>query len=115
MQEVVKKLKNYEEFAVQKLRSRQLRIDEFSTQKGRKQSTVNQLLVYIQERNSLNDAKEFYDPETANGSGLSHVPSRPMSIPSPRGLIGRYSCLQPATRNSLGTTGHVFEDLPGSR
>lgn len=34
-----------------------------------------------------------------------------MSIPSPRGLISRDSCLQSATRNSLGTTGHVFEDL----
>ena len=39
--------------------------------------------------NSLNDAKELYDPETASSSGLSHVPSQPMSIASPRGSISR--------------------------
>ena len=27
----------------------------------------------------LNDAREFYDPETASSYGLSHVPSHPMS------------------------------------
>ena len=42
----------------------------------------------------------------------SPVPSQLMSIASPRGLISRDSCLQPAARNSLGTTGHVFQDLP---
>ena len=50
---------------------------------------------------SLNDAREFSDPETASISGLSHVPCQPLSIPSPRGLTSRDSCLQPATRNSL--------------
>ena len=35
-----------------------------------------------------------------------------MSIPSPRGIVSRDSCLQPDTRNSLGTSGHVFEGLP---
>ena len=35
-----------------------------------------------------------------------------MSIPCPRGLISRDSCLQPDTRNSFRTSGHVFEDLP---
>ena len=34
-----------------------------------------------------------------------------MSIPSPRGIISRDSCLQPDTRNSVGTMGHVFEGL----
>ena len=34
----------------------------------------------------LNDAKSFYDPETASSSGMSHVPNQPMSIPSPRGM-----------------------------
>ena len=37
--------------------------------------------------NYLNHAKEFYDPETLSSSGLSLVPSQPMSIPSPRGMI----------------------------
>ena len=53
----------------------------------------------------------IYDRETASSSGLSHVPSNPMSIPIPRGMICRDSCLQPSTRNSLGTSGHVFEGL----
>ena len=39
--------------------------------------------------NSVNDARQFFDPEPANSSGLSHVPSQPRSIPSPRGLICR--------------------------
>ena len=64
-------------------------------------------MVQIQELqdkvNSLNDAKEFYDPEIASISGLSSVPSQLMSIPSPRGLSSRNSCLQLATRNSLAT------------
>ena len=35
-----------------------------------------------------------------------------MSIPSPTGMGSRDSCLQLDTHNSLGTSGHVFEDLP---
>ena len=50
-----------------------MRIDELSTQEEESKSTVNQLVVQIQELqdkvNSLNDAKEFYDPETASSSG----------------------------------------------
>ena len=61
--------------------------------------------------NSLYDSRGFYDSETASSSGLSHVPSQPVSIPNPRGMIGRDPCLQPDTRNSLGTSGHVFEGL----
>ena len=72
-------------------------------------STVNQLLAQVQEVqdkvNSLSDAKEFYDPETASSSGVSHVPS-------PRGMLSRDSCMQPDTRSTLGTSGNVFESLP---
>ena len=86
-------------------RVRQLRSEELSAQKEQSKSTVHQLMVQIQELqdnvNSLNDAKEFCHPETA--SGLSHVPSQPMSIPSPRGMIHCDSCLQLDTRNSLGS------------
>ena len=88
-------------------RARQLRSEELSAQKEQRKSTVHQLMVQIQELqdrvNSLNDAKELCDPETASSSGLSHVPSQPMSIPSPGGTINRDSCLQPDTRKSLGT------------
>ena len=62
--------------------------------------------------NSWNDAQEFHDPEIASSSRLSHVPSQPMSLPSPGGMISRESCLKSDTRNSLGTSGHVFEGLP---
>ena len=45
-QEVAKQLKNYREFAGQKLKEpRQLKYDEFSTQQKENTSTVNQLLV----------------------------------------------------------------------
>ena len=90
-----------------------MKYDELSTKKKENSSAVNQLIVVqIQELkdkvNALNDAKEFRDPETASNSGLSHVPSQPLTIPSPRGMISRDSCLQPDTRNSLGVSRHVF-------
>ena len=76
---------------------------------------MNQLMVQIQElqdkRNSRSDVRESYDPETARSSGLLHVPSQPMSIPIPRGMISRDSCLQLDTLNSLGISVHVFEGL----
>ena len=94
-------------------RAQQLRIDELSTQKEESKSTVNQFMVQIQALqdmvNSLNDFSEFYDLEPASSSGLSHVPSQLMSVPSPRGMLGRDSCLQPDTRNSFGISGNVFE------
>ena len=47
-------------------RAGQLKYDEPSTQKEENPSTMNQLLVQIQELedkvNTLNDTKEFYDP-----------------------------------------------------
>ena len=94
-------------------RARQLRSYELSTQKEESKSTVNQLVVHAQELqdkvNSLSDVKEFYYLETASSSEFSNVPSQPVNIPSPRGLTSHDSCLQLATRNSLGTSGHVFE------
>ena len=56
-------------------RARQLKYDEPSTQKEDNPSAVNQFMVQIQELqdkvNSLTDAKEFHDPETASSTGLS--------------------------------------------
>ena len=60
---------------------------------------------------SLNDARIFHDPETASSSGASHVPSQLLSIPSPRGTISRDFCLPHETRNPVGSSGNVFEDL----
>ena len=96
--------------------AQQLRIDKLSRREKESQSTVNQLTVQIHELqdevNSLNDARDFFDPETASSSGLFHVPSQLWSIPSPRGMISRDSCLHPDIRNSLGISGNVFEDPP---
>ena len=89
-------------------------LTKLSTQEEESKSTVNQLMVQIQELqdkvNSPNDAKEFHDLETANS--FIHVPSQQMSIPSARGLISRDSSLQASARNSFGISGNVFEDLP---
>ena len=89
--------------------ARQLRIYELSTQEVESKCTVNQLMVQIQELqdkvNSLSDGREFIDSEKASGSGLSHVPSQTMSIPSRGGMTSRDSCMPPATQNSMGTLG----------
>ena len=60
--------------------------------------------------NSPNDARKIFHPETASSSGLSHVPSQLLRIPSPRGMLGRDSCQQPDTRNSFGISGNVLGD-----
>ena len=66
-------------------RARQLKLDELSLQQKENLSAVSQLMAQIQElrdKVTLNNAKEFHDPETASGSGLSQVPSQPTRIPS---------------------------------
>ena len=97
-------------------RARQMRIDESSMRQERNPSSVSQLLTQIRDMqntvNSLTDAREFYDPETASSSGMSHVPSQPLNISSPRGVLSRDSGLPLDTRNSMGTSGNVFESLP---
>ena len=66
---------------------------------------MTQLLSQIQEVqdtvNSVNDEKEFSDPETASSTGMSFVPSQPSGFPSPRGMISRGSCLPHHTLNSM--------------
>ena len=112
-QEIAKKWRNYEEYAV----SKRMESDNWELKKENP-SAVNQLLSQIQELqdkvNSLNEEKEFCALETAISSGMFHVLNQPSSIPSPRGMIGRDSCLQPDTRNSLGTLEHVFEGPPAA-
>ena len=92
-----------------------MKIDELSMQLERNPATVSQLLTQIQDLqnkvNSLNDAREFYDPETASSSGATHVPSPSLNVPSPRGMHSRDSGLPLDTRNSMGTSGNVFESL----
>ena len=42
----------------------------------------------------------------------SHDPSQPAVVPSPRGMARRDRSLRPDTRNSPGTSGNVFDNLP---
>lgn len=77
-------------------RTQQLRVDDLSRQELQEsQSTLNQLTVQIQEvqdkANSLNESRGFHDPETASSSGLSHVPSHPMIVPSSSGGLAEIS------------------------
>ena len=96
-----------------------LRIDELNIQQRQNPSSVNQLVAQIHDLqdkvNCLNDEKEFYDPETASSSGIFHVPSQPLSIPSLRPMISRDSCLPHDTRNSMDTSENVFEKTTCSR
>ena len=96
-----------------------MRTDELYAQKKEEPSTVNKLLSRIQDLedkvNALNEEKEFYDPETASTSGMSHVPSEPSRIPSPRGMLRRDSGLRHFSRNSTGTSGNVLEETTCSR
>ena len=62
--------------------------------------------------NSLSDAKELSDPETASSSGATHVPGQPFSIPSPRTMPCRDSGLPHKKLNIMGSSGNVFERLP---
>ena len=100
-------------------RARQLRTDELYAQKKEEPCTVNQLSSQIQDLQDkvyvLHEEEEFYDLETASSSGMSHVPSQPSRIPSPRGMLCRYSGLPHHTRNSMGTSGQVFEKFTCSK
>ena len=88
-------------------RARQLRIDEMSLQQERNPTTVSQLLTQSQDLRRI-----FYDPETASNSGTSRVPSQPLNILSPGGMLSRDSGLPLDTRIIMGTSGSVFESLP---
>ena len=90
-----------------------MRVDELSMQQERNPATESQLLTQIQDLQnkvkSLTDARDFYDPQTGSSSGASHVPSQPLNVPSPSGMLGRDSGLPLDTRNSMGTSGNVFK------
>ena len=78
-------------------RARQAKLDELSMMQQRDPQTVSQLLAQMRESqdkvNSLSDAREFHDPETAGSSGASHVTSPPLTNPSYRTVPRRDSGL----------------------
>ena len=69
-----------------------MRIDEFSRNELREShATIQELTSQIQglqERmNCMNDSREFQDVESICSGKLSHVPSQPAVVPSPRSLF----------------------------
>ena len=79
-----------------------MRIDEFSRNELRKShATIQELTSQVQklqERvNCMNDSREFQDLESICSGKLSHVPSRPAVVPSPRSMSSRYQSLRPDT------------------
>ena len=96
-------------------RARQAKLDELSMMQQRDPQTVSQLLAQMRESqnkvNSLSDAREFHDPETAGSSGASHVTGPPLTNPSYRTVPRRDSGLPPDTLNMMGIS-DVFERLP---
>ena len=63
----------------------------------------------LQEKvNVLYEKIECYHPETASSSGMFHVPSQPMWIPSPWDMLTRDSALSRCAQNSMGFSGVVF-------
>ena len=96
-------------------RALQSKLDELSMMQQRDPQTVSQLLAQMRESqdkvNSLSDAREFHDPETAGSFGASHVTSPPLTNPSYRTVPRRDSGLPPETLNMMGIS-DVFERLP---
>ena len=56
----------------------------------------------------MNDSQEFQDIESICSGKLSHVPSQPAVVPSPRAMSSRDQRLRPDTWNLSGTQGNVF-------
>ena len=58
----------------------------------------------------MNDSRKFQAVESICSGGLSHVPSQPAVVPSLRGMLSRNQSLRPDIRNSLATSGNVFDN-----
>ena len=53
--------------------------------------------------------RAFQDVESICSAKLSHVPSQPTVVSSPRGMLNVDQSLRPDTWNILGTSGNVFD------
>ena len=63
----------------------------------------------LQERvNCMNDSREFQEKESICSGKLSHVPSQPAVVPSPRSMLSRDRSMPPDTWNLSGTQGNVL-------
>ena len=82
-------------------------------QQQRNPATVSQMMAEsldLQNKvNSLSDAREFYDPESGNSSGATHVPDQTSTILSSR-ILPRCDCGLPRnTQNRTCIMGNVSE------
>ena len=73
-------------------RARELRVDEFSAQKLREShETIQRLTSQLQElqerMNYLSDSWELHEVDSIYGGKISHVPSQPARISSPRFML----------------------------
>ena len=106
-------------------RVQELRIDESSRRRLiENQDTINELTARIQELqneiNCMSDSKEFQDAESVR-SGLSHVPSQPVSFPphpDAGGMLRRSLGMPsrndrpPSIWDTHGISGNVFVNPP---
>ena len=92
-------------------KTRQSRIEELSMNQERSPSVANQLLSEIQKlqnnANSLTDERDFHDAEGSSSSGSSHVPTRPLNVPSRSEKPSREPAMPNDTRNAMGISGNV--------
>ena len=71
-------------------------------------SSLHKYKSYMKRKTFLNDSKEYQDLESICSGKLSHVPSQPAVVPSPRAMSSRDQSLGPDTWNMSGTQGNVF-------
>ena len=94
-------------------RAQELRTDEFSRNElGESHATTQELTSQVQElqerMNYMNDSTEFQDIESICSGKLSHVPSQPAVVPSPRAVSSRDQSLLLGTLNLSGTQRFFF-------
>ena len=92
-----------------------MRLDECSEQELRESQTtkieLTSQIKELQDRvNSMNDSRKYQAVESMCSGGLSHVPSQLAVVPSLRGMLIRNRSLRPDIRNSLATSGNVFDN-----
>ena len=86
------------EFSVQKLRESHATIQELTSQ-------IQELQEWV---NCVNDSTEFQDFQSICRGTLSHVPSQPAVVPSPRSMLSRDQSMPPETWNLSGREGNVL-------
>ena len=90
-----------------------MRVDEFSMQTLREShATIQELTSQIQElqerENCMSDSTECQDVASICSGRLSHVPSQPAGVPSPRTMLSHDLSMPPHTWN-LSIPRRIFD------